>query len=510
MKRAEIEKPAPASEEPLAYQVVRGGLWVTASSYWMIGFGFLANVLLTRLLFPEAFGTFSLAMFFAQLFRLQPRLGLGRAFAQYKENSEKAIGTYVILESLAALGSVAIGLLAVPALLRFGYGVDVTQVSIALLFAAVLESFAGVGNTLLDKELHFGQSSLVQSIVFPLSYAPAFWLATHDGGVWSLVAQTFTFSLLSLVGIWWVSWKLLPQIRNQHWQIDKALARHFLRFGLTVGLVTLVGMLLTQLDSFFIGTFVDKTELGYYDRAYRLAQWPALLLNSLLARTAFYTYARLQDDPVRLRKTVEMILWFIITLSMPVLLMLLVTAPDLLVLLYRARWLPSTPFLRILVVFALARPLLMNANQLFIAIGKPGLTMRYNVIQLIVLTAIGLPLTLIWGALGTCIAVGLMLVVGVGFSYRRVLKDTGINLGRMLTVPGLIGVVVLLGYLALNRYTSLTELPLAVRVVLKSVYAGVSFVGLSLITQPRATRGRLGYVWRLAIQSTGQRNGNGF
>ena len=50
--------------EPLAFRVVRGGLFVAASSYFNIGFGFLANLLLTRLLAPEAFGTFALAVFF--------------------------------------------------------------------------------------------------------------------------------------------------------------------------------------------------------------------------------------------------------------------------------------------------------------------------------------------------------------------------------------------------------------------------------------------------------------
>jgi len=502
LKPSDIERGIPVGEEPLAYRAVRGGLWVTLSSYWMIGFGFLANIFLTRLLFPEAFGTFSLAMFFAQLFRLQPRLGLGRAFAQYKGQSHEGIGTYVILESLAALGSVAIGLLAVPVLLRVGYGEDVTRVSIALLFAAILESFAGIGNTLLDKELHFADSSLVQSIAFPLSYAPAFWLATHDGGVWSLVAQTFTFSLFSLIGIWWMLHHRWPHFRTQRWHFDKALARRFLRFGLTVGLVTLAGMLLTQLDNFFIGTFVNATELGYYDRAYRLAQWPALLLNALLARAAFYTYARLQDDPVRLRKTVEMVLWLTITLSMPVLLILLITAPDLLTLLYTARWLPSTLFLRILVMFALVRPLLMNANQLFIAIGKPGLTMRYNVVQLAVLAVAGLPFTLMWGALGTCFAVGLTLAVGIVLNYRRVRLETGINLGRLLATPGLVALVILAGYWVLNRYTGLTELPLATRVVLKGVYAGAAFVVLSLLVQPRTTRARLDYVRHLALAST--------
>jgi len=49
-----------ATEEPLAFRVVRGGLFVVASSYFNILFGFPANLILTRLLSPECFGVFSL------------------------------------------------------------------------------------------------------------------------------------------------------------------------------------------------------------------------------------------------------------------------------------------------------------------------------------------------------------------------------------------------------------------------------------------------------------------
>lgn len=45
-----------ATEEPLAFRVVRGGLFVAASSYFNILFGFLANLVLTRLLAPEHSG----------------------------------------------------------------------------------------------------------------------------------------------------------------------------------------------------------------------------------------------------------------------------------------------------------------------------------------------------------------------------------------------------------------------------------------------------------------------
>jgi len=60
----------PPPDTPLANRAVRGGLWIGASAYGTIAFGFAANIVLTRLLSPQAFGEMALALFFAQLLRV--------------------------------------------------------------------------------------------------------------------------------------------------------------------------------------------------------------------------------------------------------------------------------------------------------------------------------------------------------------------------------------------------------------------------------------------------------
>ncbi len=487
-----------APETPLAYRAVRGGLWVVGSSYWTIGIGFVATLVLTRLLPPEAFGEFALAMFFVQLLRLQPRLGVGYAFAQHKEMDGQAIGTFLVLDLSAAVAGFLLMLVAAPVLSYLGYAPGVVQTAVILALAAMAESVISTGGTFLEKEMRFAPTSLIQSIVFPLSYLPALWLAVEGRGVWALVAQNVTYNLLFVVGTWWtVRWRM-PQLWQVRWQFDARLARQFVRFGLTVGLMLLAGLLLTQLDNFMIGTFVGITVLGFYDRAYRTAQWPATLLSSLISRAAFYTYARLQDDRVRLQKTVTMMLWIITTLALPLALVILITAPDLIRLLYGDRWLPSTLFLRILVVYAVMRPLWENAGSLFIAIGKPVLTTRFTFIQALILAVAGLPLTILWGALGTCVAVGMAFVAGLVLTYRQLAREIPVRVLETLGWPAAIAALVALGYWVLNPLVGLNDFPLIVRVAVKSAYAFAGFFGLMVLLQPRATMERVTYIWRLA------------
>jgi len=498
-----LENPSPVEETrqiPLAYQAVRGGLWVALSSYWTIAFGFVANIGLTRLLSPADFGTFSLAMFFVQLLRLQTKLGLGYAFGQHKCVGGEAVTTYILLDIGAGISGLALFLLSAPLLRFLGYSSLVIRVGTALAAAAMMEGIGGVGGVLLEKELRFAPVSLVQSVAFPLSYAPAFWLATHDGGVWSLVAQNLTYNLLFLVGSAWFVWRRLPHIWQVQWRFSPLLARQFLRFGIVVGVGMLAGMLLTQLDNFFIGTFVGVSVLGFYDRAYRIAQWPSILFNAVLARTAFYTYARLQEDKERLQKTVTMVLWLITMLALPLALVLFITAPDLIVLLYGERWLPSALFLRILVVISVARPFWENAGSLFIGLGRPELTTRFTLIQALVLAITALPLTLIWNATGTCFAVGLAAIAGVALIYHNMQAEISLHPWSVLSGPALAAGLATLGYVAFSRLTGLNDLWLWIRVLVKVIYAATAFVGLIFLIQPSVTRERLQYIWRLALR----------
>jgi len=470
---------------------------VAASSIWLLGFGFIMNIALTRLLFPSDFGQFALAMFFAQFLRLQPKLNVSYAFAQHPETSGEAIGTYFATE--ATVGVVGIILVAAvsPLLVSFGYSVMVAKVCVALSIVAFIESLGGMGNILLDKELRLKETSILRCIVFPVSYAPAFWLALHGGGVWSIVAQSLAYNVLFAVPVWIIAPVRLPRIMKIKWRPDPALARKFLRFGATVGLSGFAGMLLTQTDNFLIGTFVGTAVLGLYDRAYRVAEWPGSLCNAVIARSVFFVYSRLQSDTALLGKAATMVIWAITGITLPVALGVFVIAPDLLLFIYGDRWVPAAPFLRLLIVYAVLRPLWDNGTAFFIATGKPGFTAKCTILQAIVLIACGLPFALLWGAIGVCIAVGISFIAGAIFQYSRMAREVPVNLAALFGGPALAGVLTVLCYLIITRLTPLTALSGAPVMALKACGVAAIFLAFTFILQPSVTKERVRQVIRL-------------
>jgi PST family polysaccharide transporter len=474
---------------------VRGGAAVALSSYFLFAVGFFSNLVLTRLLAPSDFGIFALGTFFFALLNLRPKLGIDQAFGQSPVTDQESSGTFAVLSVSAGIASLGLTAIAIPVLIAFQYGDSVIIATLALATVGMMDSIMGIAWVQLDKGLAFTRVSLVTAIAFPLSYLPAFYLAFNHGGYWALLAQNATYAVLLLAGLWIVARRELPYFRVRHWRFSKSLATHFVRFGVLVGIATIFATVVYQFDNFLVGTLVNVEALGYYDRAYRIAQWSSILVGSVLTRTAFYAYSRLQNDMVRLTKTASMSLWIVTTLALPLALAIFLSADELILFLFGEKWLPSAALLKFLVVYSFFRPLMDDAQSLFIAVGQPRRTTTITIVQAIVLVLAATPLTIPLGAVGAALGVGISFAVGLAVTYyyvRRTLPS--LDLREAFQVPVIAAVVAFSLAMPLSSLVSAQGIPTAVALFVKTSITIAIYLGVTLVLRPAVTRERVRYV----------------
>ncbi len=484
------------AEEPLAYRAVRGGLWVVAGSYWSIGVGFIANILLMRLLSPSVYGEFALAMFFFTLLQLRGKIALNYAFAQQRAVTGETVGTLFTVDVLLGWAGALLALIATPLLLHWGYPPPVAWILLTLALLSALESFVGVFSVVLESGLRFKPVSIIGGLAMPLSYLPAFAFALSGQGEYSLVAQAVSFSLISLVaGALYIAFAQRELFRLR-WRCNLRLAWEYLRFGAVTGAGNYVASLVTQTDNFILGTLSGTTTLGYYDRAYRISQWPSLLLSALVGRAAIFTYSRLREDQERLQRAATMVLWVSANVAAPVALALFLSAPDLVPLLFGAQWTPAVPILRVLLLLAILRPLWENVGALFIGSGQPRRVIEISLVQLFILALIGAPLTLAAGALGMAIAAVLAVAGGLTLAYFVLRRSLTLDIRSILAGPLLASILTVGAYWLLVRLIG-SHHPLWFAVLWKFGWAAAGFFLFSALIQPALFRERIGYVWRL-------------
>ncbi len=486
----------PEQEDPLAYRAVRGGLWVMGTTYFEIGFGFLATIYLARTLPVAAFGTFALAIVLSHLCSVQSYLGVEIAFAQGNDTSHRAIGTFATLRMGSALASVTLVLLLSP-FLRLIYSDLVVDIALILTGMAVVRAAAGVPAILLERELLFKQTSLADSLTVPISYIPAFILAATSGTVWAIVAQATVRTLLSSIAIIWIGLRRNRTLATLEWSFDADLARHYLKFGSVLGLNTIINQVRGQIMAFLGGTVLGEYQLGFLNRARQTSGWASTLFQGLLSRTGFHTFARIKDDKMRLHRAFGNVVWFLTNIAVPISVVLIIIAPDLLHLLYGPRWLPSAPLLRILAAVSILTPISAVAVRLLIALALHRMLTLNSLLSLTILVLLGIPLALNYGMLGLCCALAVTQVGVVVFLFAIVHRRAGITWRVIPLRPIAAAFAALLAYYALNRLYPMADLPLFARVPIKILLASTAYGIVVAALHGRRISEQARYVWEL-------------
>jgi O-antigen/teichoic acid export membrane protein len=488
---------ASSDSKTIARLAVRNTLWVGLGTYLTIVIGFVSNLALTRILSPDIFGYFSMGNFWSGLINLRPKAGLNYAAIQRQATDGELLGTFFALNLILSALSLTLSAVAMAALPLFGYRPEVTHAIFVLIAAEVLAALISPLSMVLDKELQFSRPTLMGLAASILAYAIAIGLALSGAGLWSLLATVVIPNVIALGGIYWIARRRCAHVFALHWRVNADLARQLLRRGIPTGLsVTATMVIVSQFDNFLVGTFVGYSTLGFYDRAFRIAHWANLLLITTVSRIAFVTFAKVQNDLPRLTHAVRLSWWLLLALGLPITLAVFFGASDLVTVLYTTKWLASVPFLRILVIYALAAPFVELSVWLSTALGHTRTTVLITMMQAVSIVVFATPLTIGFGVMGTLIGVGATQIVGLALSSAYVFRQVPLKFGEVFATPLLAAAFAAAILFGLTRLTFWATLhPLERLIITSAMGAGIFWLTL-FISRPAEVKDRMQYLWR--------------
>ncbi len=429
-------KPATGSTSTLGRIAVRVTVWTSLGTYVNQFIAFAVTLAMTRLIDPNVFGIFSLATFWYTLLNLRTKAGINYSAIRQTDSSNTLLGTYWGIDAVLAIGSLVLSVIVgIVLLLLNASGTqsnDTPAVIVGIIVLMLVDAASAIVSPLgmiLEKEMQLSRVTLVGLIATILAYAAAIALALKGAGLAALLAANIVTMIVSSIGIVIVCRRRWPQAFHGRWHFDRHLARRLVREGLPTGMsVTALSSIVTQYDNFLIGTFVGTITLGYYDRAYRIAHWPNILLTIVITRIGFLTYTKVRDDRVRLTQAVRLSCWVLLTLGIPICLMLFFGATDMIKVIYTDRYSESAEFLRILTVYSLFSPFISLGFWLTVALGDHRRSIFLTTIQAATLILLGTPFTLAWGVNGTITAVVITMIVAFILSLHYIFSKVSLSL----------------------------------------------------------------------------------
>ncbi|WP_125131194.1 oligosaccharide flippase family protein [Microbacterium sp. 10M-3C3] len=405
----------------LASQATRGVAWSGINTIVLRLGGVVVGIVLARLLTPEQFGVYAVALTVQAILMTVADLGLSADIIRSDEPER-------IAPTVATLGLVSGGVLTLVAVagaapLASALGSPAAAPAIAILSLTLLLGGATVvPYGLLQRRFQQRELFLMGAVDFVVSTGVTLALVAVGWGVLGLavgrvVAQTVSTVLLFL----------LARVRPRY-GIDRAGLRPVLAFGLPIAAANLLSWALLNVDNIVLARVAGATALGFYVLAFNISNWPMSAMSQMVRSIALPYFSRL-ERPADGLPTVVSFAW---AGALPAGVALAVLAAPVIHVLYGERWLPAAAVLAALGLYGGLRVLFDVFAGYLYAQGRSRPVLWVQLATLAVLVAAMVPAILLWGIVGAGWA---HLVVGLAVilpGYLVVLHAAGARIRSLL------------------------------------------------------------------------------
>lgn len=384
-----------------------------SASWLMIGYGgsqalrLASNLILTRILFPEAFGLMALVSVITVGLTLFSDVGIGLSIAQSKRGDDPEFldTAWTIQVVRGFLLWLMTGLLAWPVAQFYG----APELMLYLPIAGAGLALAGFHPTRVETAMRHLQAGRVTALDL---------IAQIIGLAAMILLALLMQSVLALVvgGVIQAAAKLalyhygLPGPANRfRWQ--SSAADELIRFGKWIFLSTAFWFLTSQGDRAILGKFVPLEVLGIYNIAYFLASFPLLLGLAVNQRLMIPVY---RDKPARdapeNRRRQRQLRCGLTAAILAVLLVMVWLGPWLVELLYDHRYAQAGPVIVLITLALVPAVITMTYDQAALAAGDSRGFFVYSAIRACLQTGLFLAGVLGFGLVGGIAALGLSML----------------------------------------------------------------------------------------------------
>lgn len=367
-------------------KTINGMVWTVTERLSLQAVHMLISIVLARLLEPSEFGLVGMLAIFTSVAQSLLDSGFGSALIQ-KKNATQTDATSIFYFNLF-VGILLAGILslAAPLIADFYQQPTLIPLTRALSLSMVINAFGLVQLSLMNKNLEFKRHFSVSISAVILSGVAGIVAALSGLGVWSLVIQTLSHSLVRSI-LLWIFNKWRP---TQHFSFSALKSMY--SFGSKLLVAGLIETTFKNIYQTFIGKEYSATDLGYYSRASTIEQAATVATSMSLGRVIFPAFSPYQDDHKVLKQVFRKTIRLSMFLHIPLMMGLIAVADPLFRFLLTDKWGDSIPYFQLLCVVGLLYPIQVQNYNLFRIKGRSDLHLKLEIVKYMI-TAIAIALT---------------------------------------------------------------------------------------------------------------------
>jgi PST family polysaccharide transporter len=260
-----------------------------------------------------------------------------------------------------------------------------------------ITSFGSVQTALLTRSMNFKALAVINICALGISGAISVFLAFSGYGVWSLASLTVLSVFLTVVFTWIYS-RWVP-----HFSFRLQRVKGLLRFGANVTGFSFFNYFARNADNLLIGKFLGAAPLGFYNLAYNLLLFPITNISNVIGNVMFPALSIIQHDKQMVRETYVTANRYIAAICFPLMIWVLVTAPQLIRVVYGPKWVGAIVLVQILAIASIEQSVGTNVWWIFLSQGRTDVLLKVGIFTTSVVV-ISFAVGLRWGVEGVAIA----------------------------------------------------------------------------------------------------------
>ena len=376
-----------SNKESLKHQAVKGVVWSAVERFSVQGVQFILGIIIARLVSPSEYGLIAMLGIFLAVAQTFIDSGFSNALIQKKDRTDIDYSTAFYFNLAIAVIVYGVLFLTAPLIADFYEESQLEVVTKWIGLNLIISGFSIVQRAKLTVKLDFKTQAKASLVAVLFSGIVGVVLAYKGFGVWALVIQALLNNLLDTL-LLWICTKWMPSFVFS-WNSFKTL----FSFGSKLLLSGLLHTVYINLYSLVIGRKYSATDVGYYNRAYSLAQFPSINIVGIITRVIYPVQCEMQGDDEQLNRSFIQYLRISCYIIFPLMVGLSVLAKPLVLVLLTEKWLPMSDLLSILSIAYMWYPIMVINNQILNVKGRVDYFLKAEIIKKIL--AIGILVTTI-------------------------------------------------------------------------------------------------------------------
>ncbi|GAA2867165.1 hypothetical protein GCM10010517_26700 [Streptosporangium fragile] len=351
----------------------RGLRWSLLGNLGTKASTFVMGLVLARLLAPEDFGLYAVALAATTFVMHVNDVGIIAATVQWRGRIEDMAPTATAMALAFSTGLYGIFWVVAPHFAELAGSAEATPVVRLLTAVILIDGVTAVRAAALMRGFEHDKLAGANIAGSLVNVAVAVPLAAGGAGAlsfaWGQVAANAVTGALVL------AWARLPFRLG----FDREVAVRLLRFGVPLAVGLGIEAVLMNADYVIVGSVLGPVALGFYLLAFNVSSWVPGVIGTALRHVTVPSFSRLAErTPESLSLGVRRSLPPLVAFVLPVAVVMATLAPAIVVFLYGERWAPAAGVLALLAVLTVVRMLTALAFDVLTSVGATRATVWMN------------------------------------------------------------------------------------------------------------------------------------